>query len=78
MRLEGRHDGVQRRVASGADGVQRLAEARDEVAAEVAAASAGDEICVEISIPYAEVTWVATPEYLAGKNLSGRCVMRRE
>lgn len=48
------------------------------VTGEVASAQAGDEICVEISVPYAEVTWVATPEYLAGKNLSGRCVMRRE
>ncbi|MGC1273358.1 MAG: TadE family protein [Planctomycetaceae bacterium] len=48
------------------------------VAGEIAAAQAGDEICVEISVPYADVTWVATPEYLAGKSLSGRCVMRRE
>ena len=47
-------------------------------AGEVASAISGDEITVAVSIPYANVTWVGNPEYLAGRNLSGRCVMRRE
>ncbi|HEX6986741.1 MAG TPA: TadE/TadG family type IV pilus assembly protein [Planctomycetaceae bacterium] len=47
-------------------------------ATEVGSAKAGDEITVTVSVPYSAVTWVANPEYLDGRNLSGRCVMRRE
>ncbi|MDQ3329875.1 MAG: pilus assembly protein [Planctomycetota bacterium] len=45
---------------------------------EVGSAKAGDEIAVSVTVPYANVTWIGNPKYLAGKNLSGRCVMRRE
>lgn len=45
---------------------------------EVSGAKSGDEISVAVSVPYANVTWIANPSYLEGRNLSGRCVMRRE
>ena len=47
-------------------------------ATEVASAKAGDEITVTVSVPYAKVTWVANPDFMTGKSLSGRCAMRRE
>jgi len=47
-------------------------------ATEVSDADPGDEILVTVAVPYSAVTWVANPEYLEGRNLSGRCVMRRE
>lgn len=47
-------------------------------ATEVGNADSGDEIMVTITVPYANVTWIGNPKYLAGKTLTGRCVMRRE
>lgn len=45
---------------------------------DAAAAKSGDEITVSVTIPYANVTWLSNPEYLEGKTLSGRVVMRKE
>ena len=45
---------------------------------DAATAKSGDEITVNVSIPYANVTWLSNPEYLNGKSLSGRVVMRKE
>jgi Flp pilus assembly protein TadG len=47
-------------------------------ATEVGNADSGDEIQVTVTVPYANVTWIGNPKYLAGKTLTGRCVMRRE
>lgn len=45
---------------------------------EVAGATTGDEVAVAISVPYAEVSWVGSPQFLRGRNLVGRCAMRHE
>lgn len=45
---------------------------------DASAAKSGDEIAVSVTVPYANVTWITTPDYLDGKTLSGRVVMRRE
>jgi Flp pilus assembly protein TadG len=47
-------------------------------ATEVGSAVAGDKIKVVVTVPYSKVTWIGNPKYLAGKNLSGECTMRRE
>ncbi len=47
-------------------------------ATEVGNAKSGDQINVTVTVPYAKVTWIGNPKYLAGKTLTGRCVMRRE
>lgn len=41
-------------------------------------ASSGDEVTVTVSIPYASVTWLPVPKYLAGKTLTASSVMRKE
>jgi Flp pilus assembly protein TadG len=45
---------------------------------DASAAKSGDQIAVSVTIPYANVTWLSNPEYLDGKTLSGRVVMRKE
>jgi Flp pilus assembly protein TadG len=47
-------------------------------ATEVGNAKSGDQIQVIVTVPYANVSWIANPEYLKDRNLSGRCIMRRE
>lgn len=41
-------------------------------------AKSGDQIAVSVTIPYANVTWLSNPDYLEGKTLNGRVVMRKE
>jgi Flp pilus assembly protein TadG len=38
----------------------------------------GDPVTVTCSIPYAQVTWLPTPKFFAGKTLTGRSVMRAD
>ena len=43
-----------------------------------AAAAAGDEITVNVSIPYADVSWIPSPWFLGGATLQASSVMRKE
>ena len=45
---------------------------------DASAGKSGDQIAVSVTIPYANVTWLSNPDYLEGKTLSGRVVMRKE
>jgi hypothetical protein len=38
----------------------------------------GDPVTVTVSIPFSQVSWLPTPMYLGGKNLTATTVMRRE
>jgi Flp pilus assembly pilin Flp len=40
--------------------------------------SFGDPVAVEVSLSFSQVSWLASPMYLGGKNLSAQSVMRRE
>lgn len=40
--------------------------------------SAGDAITVDVSVAYADVTWLPTPTYLGAAQLEAATVMRRE
>lgn len=42
------------------------------------AATAGDEITVTVSIPYADVTWIPSPWFLGETTLEAESVMRKE
>lgn len=43
-----------------------------------ATASAGDEITVTVSVPYADVTWVPSPWFMGGTTLEAKSSMRKE
>jgi Flp pilus assembly protein TadG len=40
--------------------------------------SAGDSVSVDISVNYADITWLPSPSYLGGTQLQATSVMRRE
>lgn len=43
-----------------------------------AAAKAGDQITVQVSVPYANVSWVPSPWFMGGTTLEAESVMRKE
>lgn len=45
--------------------------------ADISTASRGDEVTVEVSIPYSNVSML-TPQFLGGFNVTGSCTMRKE
>lgn len=43
-----------------------------------ASAQAGDAMTVTVEIPFGDVSWLPSPEFLAGKTLTASSVMRKE
>ena len=43
-----------------------------------ATASAGQEITVHVSVPYADISWVPSPWFMGGSTLEAESVMRKE
>lgn len=41
-------------------------------------ASAGDEITVDVAIPYSDISWLPSPWFMGGKTLQASSVMRKE
>ena len=41
-------------------------------------AGAGEPVTVSVSVPYDQVSWLPSPMYLSGTEMSATCVMRRE
>ncbi len=48
------------------------------VSADPQAAAVGDPITVSVSVPYASVSWLPAPMYLANKQLAASTAMRKE
>lgn len=48
------------------------------VAPDPAGASAGDEITVRVSVPYADISWVPSPWFMGGSTLQAESIMRKE
>jgi Flp pilus assembly protein TadG len=63
---------------SGINGATVTVAVNSSTVTDAAAAVSGDEIAVTVNVPYANVTWLSNPQYLNGKNLTARVVMRKE
>lgn len=50
----------------------------NNVTANVSSAATGAAVSVTVSVPYHDVKWVPSPDYLVGKTLTATAVMRRE
>lgn len=48
------------------------------VSPDPSAATAGDEITVRVSIPYADVTWIPSPWFMGATTLEAESIMRKE